>query len=354
MNFGIICEFNPLHSGHKHLINSVKGEGDGIICAMSGNFVQRGEFAVYDKFDRAKAAVEAGADLVIELPTLCSTLSAQGFAKAGVDILEATGICDRLAFGAECSDINELKRIAELIKENDELIKSELEKGISYPKARQNAVSSPILEGANNILAIEYISQTSLDCVATERIGAGHDSEDILYSSSEIRKHLNPDDISSLNNCEKAVFYKLRTMSEADFLQIDDVCEGLENRIVNAVKTAKSLDELYDMIKTKRYTHSRIRRIILRAYLGITKDMPKEPQYLRILAFNKKGRDMLSEIKKSAQLPVITKYADAKVQGETIQKLFELESRFTDIYNLGYKVALPCEEEKTKQIYIKY
>lgn len=352
MNFGIICEFNPLHKGHIHLINSVKGEKNGIICAMSGNFVQRGEFAVFDKFERARAAIDAGADLVIEIPSVCSTLSAQGFAKAGVDILEATGICNALAFGAECDDTDELKRIAALIKENDSLIKAELEKGVSYPKARQNIISSPVLDGPNNILAIEYISQTKLDTVAIKRIGAGHDSNDAAFSSSEIRKHLSPDEISSLKNCEKAVLYKLRTMKEEDFLNIDDVSEGLENRIVSAVKTAKSLDELYDIIKTKRYTHSRIRRIILRAYLGITKDIPKSPQYIRVLAFNGKGREMLSKMKKSASLPVITKYSDAKANGEEIQKLFEFESGLTDIYNLGYKIPRPCEEEKTKQIYI--
>ena len=123
MNFGLICEFNPLHSGHKHLIKSVKGENDGLICAMSGNFVQRGEFAVFDKFERAKAAIEAGADLVIEIPTLSSTLSAQGFAKAGVDILEKTGICTALVFGSESGSIEELKKAANEIKEKDSLIK---------------------------------------------------------------------------------------------------------------------------------------------------------------------------------------------------------------------------------------
>ena len=353
MNFGIICEFNPLHSGHKHLIKCVKGENDGVICAMSGNFVQRGEFAVYDKFERAKAAIEAGADLVIEIPTLCSTLSAQGFAKAGVDILEATGICDALAFGAECEDIDELKRIADEISEKDDLIKQELKKGVSYPKARQNVINSPVLDGANNILAIEYISQTSLKSVAIKRIGKGHDSDDEQYSSSEIRKNLSQNEISSMKNCEKAILYKLRTMSEEDFLKLDDVSEGLENRIAAAVKTASSLEELYDLIKTKRYTHSRIRRIILRAYLGITGDMQKSPRYLRVLGFNDKGREMLSQMKKRATLPVITKYSDAKAQGGEVLALFELESLYTDIYNLGFVNPRPCEEEKTKQIYIK-
>ena len=352
MIFGVICEFNPLHSGHKHLISTIKGENNGIICAMSGNFVQRGEFAVFDKFERAKAAVDAGADLVIEIPALCSTLSAQGFAKAGIDILEATGICDALAFGAECSDVNELKRVAKEIEDKDELIKAELKKGFSYPKARQNVINSPILDGANNILAIEYISQTSLDCVAIKRIGKGHDSEDADYSSSEIRKQLSLDEISSMKNCEKAILYKLRTMSESDFRRIDDVSEGLENRIVCAVKSAKSLEELYDLIKTKRYTHSRIRRIILRAFLSIDCDMQKSPQYLRVLAFNNKGKEMLSQIKKSGTLPIITKYSEAKAHGKEVLELFEQEALFTDIYNLGYTSPRPCGEEKTEQIYI--
>jgi len=352
MNFGIICEFNPLHEGHKHLIKSVKGENDCVICAMSGNFVQRGEPAVFDKFERAKSAVQAGADLVFEIPTLCSTLSAQGFAGAGVSILEATGVCDAIAFGAECSDIDELKRVANEIKDKDELIKSEISKGFSYPKARQNVIDSPVLEGANNILALEYISQTSLPCVAIKRIGMGHDSGDKSYSSSEIRKSLPSDEICSLKNCEKAVLYKLRTMSEEDFLKIDDVSEGLENRIVSAVKSAKSLEELYGAVKTKRYTHSRIRRIILRAYLGITRDMPKTPKYLRVLAFNENGVRLLSEIKRSASLPIISKYSDAKALGGEVLRLFEQESYFTDIYNLGYIIPRESEEEKTKQIYV--
>lgn len=129
MNLGIICEFNPFHKGHRHLIDSVKNDGDGIICCMSGNFVQRGEPAVYEKFSRAKTAVENGADLVIELPTLCSTQSAQGFAKAGVTLLESTGICDMLCFGAENADTSALKSVAQEIKQRDSEIKEELKKG---------------------------------------------------------------------------------------------------------------------------------------------------------------------------------------------------------------------------------
>lgn len=348
MNFGVICEFNPMHKGHIHLINSVKkNDNDTIICAMSGNFVQRGEFAIQSKYERARTALENGADLVIEIPTLCSTQSAQGYAMAGVDILEGCGVCDTLVFGAECDDINELKRISREIIDRDEEIKNELSKGISYPVARQNIINSPILDSPNNILAIEYLTHTRLDAIAVKRIGKGHDTDDEEYSASAIRQRLNSDDICSMKNCERAILYKLRTMSADDFRQIEDVSEGLENRIVDVVRSANSLEEIYDGIKSKRYTHSRIRRIILRAYLGITRDMPKTPQYLHILGFNEKGRELLSQMKKPSKLPIITTYGNA--EGE-IKELFDLECRFTDIYSLGYKNPQKCGTEQTSRV----
>lgn len=350
MNFGIVCELNPMHGGHKYLFDCCKKENDAIILAMSGNFTQRGDFAVYDKYMRAKTAVENGADLVIEIPAVSSLQCAQGYAKAGVKILESTGICDCLAFGAEDDDIQALKEISDKIKEKDEDIVNQLKSGVSYPKARQNAVNSPLLLTPNNILAIEYLTYTSLPCKAVKRIGKGHDSNDTVYSASEIRKHLDKNEICSIENCEKAILYKLRTMNAEDFKNIEDVSEGLENRIVNAVKTAKTVEEVYDKIKTKRYTHSRIRRIIMRAYLGITKDMPTLPEYLHILAFNEKGRKMLSEMKEKATLPILTRYGDIK--DERIKKLFDTESRFTDIYSLGFIEIRNCGEEQRAKVEI--
>jgi predicted nucleotidyltransferase len=352
MNIGIICEFNPFHKGHKYLIDSVKKNGDAVICAMSGNFVQRGDFAIDDKFSRAKTAIENGADLVIEIPTVCSTLSAQGFARAGVDILEKTGICDSIAFGAECEDINELKRICREIVIRDNEIKSELRKGISYPQARQNVINSPILDSPNNILAIEYLSYTKLNPIPIKRIGKGHDTDDEEYSASEIRKNMSLDKISSMKNCESAILYKLRNMSAEDFKQIDDVSEGLENRIVDAVRSSSSLEEIYDKIKTKRYTHSRIRRIILRAYLSIDSDVSKSPQYLHILGFNQKGRELLAQMKKVANLPIISKYSDIYNQDELIKELYEQECRLTDIHALGYNPPRPCGTEQTSKIIV--
>lgn len=350
MNYGIICEFNPFHKGHKHLIDTIKAGNNNIICVMSGNFVQRGEFAVYNKFERTKEALKNGADLVIELPCTYSLMSAQGFAQNAVRILEATNCADALAFGAECNDVNSLKAVADEIKSKDNEIREELKKGISYPAARKNVIDSALLDTPNNILAIEYINSTKLPCKAVKRIGMGHDSNDSDYSASAIRRTLSCDDICTLKNCERAVLAKLRTMKKEDFLQIEDVSEGLENRLINAVKTASTLEEIYDNTKTKRYTHSRIRRIILKSYLGITREYTFDAPYIRILGFNAKGKEILSKMKKCADLPIISRYADIKKSDKNSQKLFELECRCTDLYNLGYKNILPCSTEQTSKI----
>ena len=186
--------------------------------------------------------------------------------------------------------------------------------------------------------------------MAIKRIGKGHDTDDINYSASEIRRHLSKDEIHTLENCEKAVLYKLRNMSSNDFLNITDVSEGLENRIEKFSRQALSLEELYDSIKTKRYTHSRIRRIILRAFLGITKDMPTQPEYLHILAFNDTGRQLLSQMRKTSTMPIITKYSN--ITDERTKELYDLECKFTDIYNLGLKKPLPCGEEQRAKVRI--
>lgn len=349
---GIICEFNPFHAGHKYLIDSVKKENDGIVCVMSGNFVQRGEFAVYDKFSRAKTALENGADLVIELPCAYSLRSAEGFARAGVEILEATNTVDRIAFGAECDNMDDLKRLSYKIAEKEQEIKAEMKKGITYPAARKAVIGSSLLDTPNNILAVEYIKSTKLPCTAVKRIGKGHDSDDEKYSASEIRKKLSYNEICSLKNCETAVLAKLRYMTANDFAEIEDVTEGLENRIADMVRISTSLDELYDNIKTKRYTHSRIRRIILKAYLGITKEYTEKVPYIRILGFNSKGQEILSQMKKNANLPIISRYSDTDALNEYGKDLFELECRCTDLYNLGYKKPLPCGTEQRSKVII--
>ncbi len=349
---GIVCEFNPFHKGHKYLIDSVKAScNDAVLCCMSGNFVQRGEFAVFDKFKRAETAIENGADLVIELPTVFSTLSAEGFCRAGVKLIEATGIADRIAFGAENDNIYELSEIARKLNDADtqKKIVSEMQSGISFPKARSKVLNNATLDYPNNILAVEYLKAASIPCHAVKRIGKGHDTDDKEYSASAIRNELDINRISSIYNCETAVLSRLRTMNSDDFIKIADVSEGLENKIEKAVREATSLDALYELIKSKRYTHSRIRRIILRAYLGI-ECIPDEAPYIRILGFNEKGRKMLSEMKKTASKPIITKLKDCS---KDVLPFFLQECSFTDLYNLGYKKPLPCGTEQKTKIVIK-
>lgn len=350
MNIGIICEFNPFHAGHKYLIDSVKKENCGIISCMSGNFVQRGEFAVYDKFKRAKAALENGADLVIELPCEQATLSAEGFAKSACSLLESTGITDKIAFGAETDDAERLIETANMLQRDDirEKILFEMKSGVSYPAARREATGSEILDYPNNILGVEYIKATSLPVEVIKRIGKGHDTDDINYSASAIRKTLDENEISSLYNCEKAVLYKLRNMNRDDFARIADVTEGLENRIYEAAREAQSLDMLYDLIKSKRYTLSRIKRIVLRSFLSIEGSSTDAP-YIRILGFNEKGREMLGEMKKKAQKPIVSRIGDCE---SSVLSCFERECKYTDIYNLGYKKPLPCGTEQRSQIVI--
>lgn len=349
---GIICEYNPFHKGHKYMIEQIKGENDAVVCVMSGNFVQRGEFAVYNKFERTRTALENGADLVIELPCAYALRSAEGFARAGVELLEATNVVERIAFGVECDSIDELYALAKKIKDCDGEIKKELKKGISYPAARKNVLKSDLLDLPNNILALEYICAASLPCTAIKRIGAGHDSDDSLYSASAIRKTLSQDKICSMKNCERAILSKLRTMTPDDFLKIEDVSEGLENRLAEAVRASTGIDEIYDRVKTKRYTHSRIRRIILKSYLGITREYTESVPYIRILGFNEKGREILAKMKKQAKLPVISRYSDIVNLDDYGKRLFELECKCTDLYNLGYKNPLPCGTEQRERVVI--
>lgn len=350
MNIGIVCEFNPFHSGHKYLIDSVKKDGDSVVCVMSGNFVQRGEFAVYNKFERAKNALKNGADLIIELPPEQALLSAEGFAKSSVELLESLGIIDMLAFGAECENTKELYNAAETIKtqEFQNAVKEKMKSGISYPAARAQVFGDELINTPNNILAIEYIKSTLLPVKAVKRIGKGHDTDDEEYSASAIRKTLGTENTASVYNCEKAIFYRLRSMSKEDFKKVADVTEGLENRIYEAVRTAESYDELLMLIKSKRYTLSRIRRILMRSYLGIEGASTHIP-CIRILGFNSKGRELLSQIDKCCSKPVVSRMSDFQ---NGLESYYDRQCRYTDIYNLAYKKTLPCGAEQRSQIVV--
>ncbi len=394
MNYGIVAEFNPFHNGHKYIVDMLKSTGDNTVTAvMSGSFVQRGECACVSVSERVKMALSNGVDLVLAFPVSYSTASAEIFAKGGIETLFSTGVIDALGFGGECDSAQALVRCVEVMNTHDFGIslKKRLDEGNSFPKARQMAFydcgereCADIIATPNNILGVEYIKsilkgeyaeiENITDKISViKRKGADHDSCDVaenICSASALREMLkgkgnyknflpevsceillsaldsgkSPADYGRL---ETAILYKLRTMSIDEIALLPDVTEGLEHRIAGAVKTSVSLDEILEKIKTKRYTHSRLRRIILCALLGITKnDVTLPVPYVRVLGFNSKGAQLLKEMKGRSTLPIVTKKADLSSLGEDAQRVYELECRARDIFSL----ALPIPDESGKEM----
>lgn len=348
---GIIAEYNPFHNGHKyHIEETRKFTGaEGIIVAMSGNFVQRGEYALCDKWTRAKMALSGGADLVIELPCVYSCQSAEYFAKGAVSILESLK-CSFLSFGTESENTDEIIRLAEFLKNPPEDFEKKLSEnmknGVSYPRALAEALGNDAVNTPNNVLAIEYIKQIkNMKPVGIKRMGSLHDGKgsasdirsiisngekaDALmpYTSVEILKQAR---LADRKIFENLVLYKLRTMTAEQIKNVPDVSEGLENRIMQMCHKFTNLEDLCCAIKTKRYTMARIRRILTNALLGITKeDIKKSPEYIRVLGMNKRGMEILSNLRGSTDIPIITKAADAPESA-----MLNIDINATNIYSV--------------------
>lgn len=377
----IICEYNPFHNGHKYQIDIIKRNcHNPIVAIMSGNFTQRGDIALIDKFKRAEIALNNGVDLVVELPTVYAVSSAQSFAKAGVQIAQALGITENLCFSAEESNTDLLFEIAKAFDNADfnSKVKEFMNNGDHYPIAVQKALEITVskeagdaVTKANNILSVEYLKAlkgTNIKPMIIERIGVEHDCEECngnITSASNIRKMVseNSGEIfryipkcnkdlfespANIEKLEKVILYKLRTMSKEDIKNLPDVNEGLENRIYESVKNSTSLQQLTDNIKTKRYTRARIRRIIFCAFLGITKDMLSfDAPYIRVLGFNKKGAELL----KYATLPLITNVSDGyKSLDENARKIFDVDLLASDLYSLGTNKIVACSKDFTNGI----
>ena len=383
---GIVAEFDPFHNGHKYLIDSARaaiGEDTAIVAVMSGNFVQRGAPACVDKFTRAKAALLCGVDLVLELPTFAALSTAQRFTAMGVKTLVSTGAADYIAFGSECGDVSLLQKCAAAV--NASAVNTDIAKrlvsGVSYATARAAAVSALFgddiaapLYTPNDILALGYIDavnaqNSKIIPIAVKREGADHNGDmpcGSIASASHIRGLINngesfqkyvPTETAALiaeqiaanaapaNAFEHdvAILSRLRQYSANDFARLYDVSEGLHNRMFGAVQTACGLNELYDGVKTKRYTHARIRRLIMSAALGIFGET--EPEYLRVLGFTDKGAEVLGMIKSCGSLPVVCSYADAKKIGRSAAEQFDISAKHTDFYNLLTPRVQPCGEE---------
>lgn len=333
----VICEYNPFHNGHKYQLELIKRDFDAVLCVMSGSFTERGDIAVFNKWKRAEAAVLNGADLVLELGARYSLSAAHGFSEGAVATVINTGIADALVFGSEANDVEKLSVAADILMnetaEISEKIKAALANGLGYPAARQSAfeglIDSELLTMPNNLLALEYIMalkrhKSGITPITHERT-AEHDSNSEtggFASASHIRNKIkNSEDFSSLTpydfsgcevydiNCLTDIFkFLLRTKGEALFADIPDAEYGLFNRFYKAQDKA-SFEEIIESAVTKRYTRARLKRTALRAILGITGKY-RAPQYLRVLAANGTGREILAKMKSTALVPIVTKTAD--------------------------------------------
>lgn len=393
---GIIAEYNPFHNGHKYQIEKAKelGELTHVAAVMSSNYVQRGETALLSKWARAEMAVRNGVDLVIELPTLWSTSYAQRFAMGGVSLLNALGCVDTLVFGSECGDIDELSACRDAISSEavEEKLKENLDYGLSFASARAEALRSvcgnkffDILDGANNTLGIEYLNalvnlKSKIKPMTVKRMGANHDSvmrSENFASASEIRRLILennseweryvPQSVVDIYKREKenltapccnsklefSILCCMRQLSAEAIALSPDVSEGIEYRIHDAALKASSLEELYSIAKTKRYSHARIRRIVLHSFMGFTtEDYKANPPYIHVLAMNDNGKEILKQAKDSASLPIVTKASDFDELDEYGKHVFSLEDMCTDVFSLSSPVILPCGREKTNGIIV--
>lgn len=399
---GIVAEYNPFHTGHCYQIGRSREQFDvktGVVAVMSGNWVQKGDCAVADKWIRARLAVMGGADLVLELPTPWAASTAESFGRGAVELLHATGVVDNLCFGSECGQIAPLKAVAACLdgEEYPARLAQKLTSGQTFAVCRQAAVEEllgaeygRLLATPNNNLGVEYIRglnalHSAIVPMTVRREGAAHNSISPLSSSSgfvsatQLREQirlgnwpwvenylvpggrdiLEQSDLcpNGLEQVSGAILATMRKMTAEDWAKLPDsgIGEGLPRRLEQAGHQCTSLTHFFELAKTKRYTRARLSRLVLWAYLGLTAaDVPENPPYLRVLGFNRRGREILKEMKKKAALPVLTKPAHARGLDEAGQRLFTLEARCTDLYDLCREtVPAPGREWRTDPVILE-
>lgn len=356
---GIICEYNPLHLGHfkqLHHLRRLDPDG-GIVCLMSGNYVQRGKPAIFDKAHRAAAAIDCGADLVLELPVTAALSSAEGFAAEGVRIL--SGFCQQLSFGAESPDGAVFQNAAQILlsAEFSEQLKAELATGCSFPAARQTVaeklgLDAGILSKPNNILAVEYckaiLSQNSkIKPMPIYRHGDYNDPvpdrEDPSATSvrklilqdedwlslvpSKAREHVSQASVHDLAYGERAILRRLRTMTDLEYEALPYGSEGLWRKLMKNARKYATLDEILTATKSKRYTRTRLDRMVMCAFLELSQeDISSPAPYIRVLGFNDTGRKILNAARQTGTFLNIGEAADHPYQ--------MLENRCDDLYGL--------------------
>lgn len=382
----VICELNPLHFGHLALLKAARGQWAGVVCVLGGNFVQRGEPAMLDKWARARLALLAGADLVVELPLPWACAGAESFARGGVALAGSLPGVGGLVFGSEVPDTGAVTQAARALLSPgfSQALGRLPQDGSTFARRRQMALGGMIgeekaglLRCPNAALGVEYCKAVlelglPLQPVAFPRVGAGHDQPATggeYLSASQLRAMVAAgEDIAGLvPNCtlevmekereagrcpasasllERAVLARLRAMGPQDFACLPDISEGLENRLYKASRQAGSLEGLYALLKTKRYTHARLRRLVLAAFLGIPWDVPRTPPYLHVLGMTARGAGLL----KQAALPVVVRPADVVGLPPQARAVYELEARADDLYALAAPVPQPCGRCQTEGV----
>lgn len=394
---GIITEYNPFHNGHLYHLSQAKKitKCDGVVCIMSGNFVQRGGPAIVDKWKRAEMALANGVDLVIELPTIYAVSSAEYFATGAVSILNSLGIVSNLFFGSECGDVNKLYKIAKLLTsesiEYKELLKKHLSLGLPYVKARELALIDfskdeeikNVISSSNNILGIEYIKaiiklDSKIKPFTLKREGSSYNEKTLnntFSSATSIREALKEDtELKSLEkfmpkesillmsellntnynfSFDEDIFqyikYKLSTRC-VNFNNLCEVNEGLDKKLLKEISTSSSLNDLILKVKSKRYTYTKISRLLTQIYIGLDNynlnpHSTSNFNYARVLGFNKKGREILSLIKKSSEIPILT-----KIPKNHNNILLDLDIQATRAYSLLNQKVNPNSDYLLKPI----
>lgn len=366
---GIVAEYNPMHSGHIYHLQQTREicKADIVVAVMSGNFTQRGEPAIYDKWLRAAAAVNNGIDLVFELPFAYACNSAAYFATGAVNILDGLGCVTHLSFGSESGEIEPLMDVAKFLakepKDYRESLKRHLDKGLSFPKARAAALTetfgkADVLQLPNNILGIEYLKalqmlKSDIIPVTVIRKGQGHHE-----SASEIRSTIIWDESKYFDMVRQA-FIKSQGGNLENIL---GAAEGIQNKIVKNIRSAKDLDDLIDKVKTKRYTWTGINRLLAQTLVGFTAEEFKQIngiRYGRILAFNEKGAKLLRRIKKTecADMPILTNINRDLAQHPDADSATRLslakDVLASDLYNLAFgKDLYQCSDFVMKPAYV--
>lgn len=378
---GIITEYNPFHNGHLYHLTQAKKNtnADGIVCVMSGNFIQRGGPAIIDKWNRTNMALENGVDLIIELPSYYAVSSAEFFAKGSVSILHNLGIVDSIFFGSECGDVECLSKVSKVLADENELFKSIIKKfinnGLTFAKAREKALieflADPTIENiissSNNILGIEYIKalirlNSSITPKTLKREGSSYNEKklkDSFSSATAIRETLkNGSSLLELHNSMPYKSYKLFSKLQEsnypfvfenqmyhfikyklltnciNFNNLPEVTEGLNNKFIKEIYNSRNFDDLILKVKSKRYTYSKISRILTQIFIGFdTYDLNSTNMskylYARVLGFNNKGKNILSLIKKNSSIPIIS-----KVPKYSDNPLLELDLLSTRAYSI--------------------